>query len=66
MATLGDVAARAGVSISAVSRVLSDAPDSRVSAATRQRIVDAARELQYRPNFAGRALKSAALRVLSP
>jgi LacI family transcriptional regulator len=37
-ATLGDVAARAGVSISAVSRVLSNAPSARVSEATRQRI----------------------------
>jgi LacI family transcriptional regulator len=64
MATLSDVAARAGVSISAVSRVLSDAPSARVSEATRQRIVDAARELRYRPNFAGRALKSARTQVI--
>lgn len=64
MATLGDVAARAGVSISAVSRVLSDAPTARVSDATRQRILDAARELQYRPNFAGRALKSARTQIV--
>lgn len=64
MATLGDVAARAGVSISAVSRVLSNAPSARVSEATRQRIVDAARDLQYRPNFAGRALKSARTQVI--
>lgn len=58
MATLGDVAARAGVSISAVSRVLSDKPGVRVSVATRQRIHDAAKELNYRPNFTARALKS--------
>lgn len=64
MATLGDVAARAGVSISAVSRVLSNAPATRVSEATRERIFAAARELDYRPNFAGRALKSAKTRVL--
>jgi LacI family transcriptional regulator len=64
MATLGDVAARAGVSISAVSRVLADAPSARVSEATRQRILDAARDLQYRPNFAGRALKSARTQVI--
>jgi len=63
-ATLGDVAARAGVSISAVSRVLSNAPSARVSEATRQRIVDAASELHYRPNFAGRALKSARTQVI--
>jgi len=64
MATLGDVAARAGVSISAVSRVLANAPSARVSDATRQRIIDAARDLHYRPNFAGRALKSARTQVI--
>ncbi|MER6973060.1 LacI family DNA-binding transcriptional regulator [Nocardioides sp. NPDC000445] len=64
MATLGDVAARAGVSISAVSRVLSDAPSARVSEATRERIVQAAKDLHYRPNFAGRALKSARTQVV--
>src|SRR3954469_11202758 len=64
MATLGDVAARAGVSISAVSRVLSNAPSARVSDATRERIMEAARDLQYRPNFAGRALKSARTQVI--
>jgi LacI family transcriptional regulator len=57
MVTLSDVAAKAGVSVSAVSRVLSDAPSARVSAQTRQRIHDAAKELDYRPNFAARALK---------
>ncbi len=64
MATLSDVAAAAGVSISAVSRVLSDAPSSRVSATTRQRIFAAAEELDYRPNFAARALKSARTNVI--
>jgi LacI family transcriptional regulator len=64
MATLGDVAARAGVSISAVSRVLANAPSARVSDATRERIMEAARELHYRPNFAGRALKSARTHVI--
>ncbi|MHC3000029.1 LacI family DNA-binding transcriptional regulator [Microbacterium sp. HJ5] len=64
MATLSDVAARAGVSVSAVSRVLSDAPSARVSEATRQRIHDAASELGYRPNFAARALKFARTNVV--
>lgn len=58
MATLSDVAQRAGVSVSAVSRVLGDKPGVRVSVATRQRIHDAAQELNYRPNFTARALKS--------
>lgn len=64
MANLGDVAARAEVSISTVSRVLSDAPSARVSAATRERILQAATDLRYRPNFAGRALKSARTHVV--
>ncbi len=65
MATLSDVAALAGVSVSAVSRVLSSAPSSRVSTATRQRIEDAARQLDYRPNFAARALKFSRTNVVA-
>jgi LacI family transcriptional regulator len=65
MATLSDVAARAGVSISAVSRVLSNAPSARVSGETRKRIQDAALELNYRPNFAARALKFARTNVVA-
>ena len=64
-ATLSDVAARAGVSISAVSRVLRNAPATRVRPETRQRIEAAARDLGYRPNFAGRALKSARSNVIA-
>lgn len=65
MATLSDVAALAGVSISAVSRVLRDAPATRVRAETRERIHAAAQELGYRPNFAGRALKLARSNVIA-
>jgi LacI family transcriptional regulator len=65
VSTLSDVAALAGVSISAVSRVLSNAPSSRVSVRTRQRIEDAARELNYRPNFAARALKLSRTNVVA-
>ena len=65
MATLSDVAARAGVSVSAVSRVLSNDPASRVSDETRDRIRLAATEVGYRPNFAGRALKLARTEVLA-
>jgi LacI family transcriptional regulator len=64
MATLSDVAARAGVSVSAASRVLSGAPDTRVSDDTRRRIQRTAQELGYRPNFAARALKSARTNVV--
>ena len=65
MATLSDVALRAGVSISAVSRVLTDAPGARVSPQTRERIKAAATELNYRPNFAGRALRSSRTNVIA-
>lgn len=63
--TLSDVAARAGVSTSAASRVLSGAPSARVRPDTRERIEAAARELGYRPNFAGRALRLARSDVLA-
>jgi len=48
MATIADVAARAGVGASTVSRVLNDHP--RVSAATRVRVLDAIVALDYRPS----------------
>ena len=62
--TLSEVAARAGVSVSAVSKVLRGTTEIRVSPETRQRILDAAQELRYRPNFAARALQSARTQVL--
>ena len=50
-ATLDDIAARAGVSRMAVSVVLNGSRSgTRVSQATRQRILDIAKELNYRPN----------------
>ena len=65
VSTLSDVAAHAGVSISVVSRVLSNAPSARVSVETRARIHSAAAELEYRPNFAARALKSSRTHVIA-
>lgn len=65
MATLSDVAKRAGVSVSAASRVLSGATGVRMSDATRERIAAAAAELDYRPNFAARALKFARTDVVA-
>ena len=53
--TIEDVAARSGVSIATVSRVLSGSVPARP--ATRERVLAAARELNYRPSAVARALK---------
>ncbi|WP_420364045.1 LacI family DNA-binding transcriptional regulator [Curtobacterium aetherium] len=55
--TIADIAARAGVSISAVSFALNGRPG--VSEATRERVRQAARELDWRPHTAARALGGA-------
>ena len=55
---LKDVAARACVSPSTVSLVLNKAPRAEALAPeTRQRVVEAARELGYRPNYLARSLR---------
>jgi DNA-binding LacI/PurR family transcriptional regulator len=51
---MADVARLAGVSHQTVSRVLNDNPH--VKRETRERVLDAIRELDYRPNSAARAL----------
>lgn len=51
---IGDVAALAGVSQMTVSRVMNDRPG--VRSETRDRVVAAIRELDYRPNIAARSL----------
>ncbi|WP_394770006.1 LacI family DNA-binding transcriptional regulator [Lacisediminihabitans sp.] len=58
MVKLSDVAALAGVSPAAVSRVLSGDTTLRVSAGTRQRVMDAAQQLDYVPNHAARSLRT--------
>ena len=55
-ATIDDVAARAGVSIKTVSRVLNDEPNVRPE--TRDRVLSAARQLEYQPNLSARRLAS--------
>lgn len=54
--TLKDIAARSGVSIKTVSRVLNKEPN--VSADTRERVEEAAHSLGYRPNLAAKGLAS--------
>jgi DNA-binding LacI/PurR family transcriptional regulator len=54
--TSHEVAKLAGVSQSTVSLVLSGKPDTHISEPTRQRVVAAARQLDYHPNALGRSL----------
>ena len=54
--TIGDIAARAGVSKGAVSYALNQRPG--ISDETRERILTAARELHYRPNALARGLRT--------
>ena len=67
MATISDVAQKAGVSVATVSRVLNGS--SRVSPETALRVRRAIAELDYRPNLLGRNLrrtKSERILVLLP
>jgi DNA-binding LacI/PurR family transcriptional regulator len=57
--TLKSVAAKVGLTPGTVSAVLNDTPAARVIPAdTKNRILTAARELDYRPNFYARSLRS--------
>ena len=58
-ATLRDVAALAKVDASLVSRVINGDPKAGAAAETRQRIIDAVRQLDYRPNVVARGLRMA-------
>ncbi len=60
--TIAEVAARAGVSIATVSRVLAGMPGARPE--TRERVLLAARQLQYRPSGVAQSLKRRATRAL--
>ena len=55
--TMADVADRAGVSKTAVSLVLNDRPNTRLSEDVADRVRTAAAELDYRPNPAARTLR---------
>ncbi len=59
---LSDVAARAGVSLQTVSRVVNAHPN--VASATRERVLRAIAELGYRPNTAARALVTGSSRTI--
>jgi LacI family transcriptional regulator len=61
--TIYDVAEHAGVAISTVSRVLNNSQD--VSDATRERVMGAIRELQFRPNRTAKSLAQRATRTIA-
>lgn len=63
--TLRDVAARANVDVSVVSRLVNGASELRISAATRARVEAALAEMQYRPNLAARALRTSRGRIVA-
>ena len=60
--TMGDVAARAGVSRQLVSLIFRNAPGA--SSESRARVLEAAAELDYRPNTGARALRRGTSRSL--
>ena len=67
MATIRDVAARAGVSVATVSRVLNE--NGYVNKETEQRVRRAIQELNYRPNMVARGLanrKTGTIAVILP
>jgi DNA-binding LacI/PurR family transcriptional regulator len=63
IARLSDIAQRAGVSKTAVSKVLNDRP-IRIGAARREQILRLARELRYRPNIIARSLNRRSTRTV--
>lgn len=61
-ASLKDIAARLGISIATVSRALQDNPA--ISPATRKRVAEAARAMNYSKNFIADSLRSGSLPVI--
>ena len=60
--SLKDIAAKLGISIATVSRALQDNPA--ISKATRERVAQAAREMNYSKNFIADSLRSGQLPVI--
>jgi len=56
--SMSDVARRAGVSQTTVSFILNDTPGSNIPQETRERVLAAVRELDYRPNVSARNLRT--------
>lgn len=64
MATLKQVAKLAGVDSSTVSRVINNDPSLSIKTDTRERILKAIEELNYRPNLAARNLRNRETKIL--
>lgn len=62
--TAADIARSLGISRATVGFVLNDTPGQTISAATRQRVLDEAARLGYRPHQAARALASGQSRIV--
>ena len=62
MATIGDVAARAGVSVATVSRVLNG--NAQVSEERKRKVLKAVKDLRYEPNLIGRMLRCSESRTI--
>lgn len=62
MATIGDVATRAGVSVATVSRVLNG--NTQVSEDRRRKVLKAVKDLHYEPNLLGRMLRCSSARTI--
>ncbi|MFJ8113963.1 LacI family DNA-binding transcriptional regulator [Streptomyces sp. NPDC096132] len=62
--TLSDVAEASGVSRATVSFVLNDDPRQTISAATRERVMEAAQDLGYVPHGIARALREGSSRIV--
>ncbi|MFI1030063.1 LacI family DNA-binding transcriptional regulator [Streptomyces sp. NPDC020951] len=62
--TLSDVAKASGVSRATVSFVLNDDPRQTISAATRERVMEAAQDLGYVPHGIARALREGSSRIV--
>lgn len=62
--SMQDVANLAGVSTTTVSFVMNDVPDSNIPSETQERVWEAVRELDYRPNIMARGLRSQRSRTI--
>ncbi len=63
MVKMSDVAKKAGVSVMTVSRVINGI-NGKVSEKTRKKVLEIIKELNYHPNYVGRALHGSKLKII--